>query len=263
LTWVNLIADAVVSTAVRAGDQALPERPEDTAMQAKDIMTVDLVTIGPEDTVADAARLMLDHRVSALPVVAQAGTMLGIVSEGDLLRRAETGTGRQRSWWLQLLIGNATLAQEYTRSHSKLVRDVMTREVFTMSPEASLREIADALESRRIKRVPIVGDGRLVGIVSRANLLQGVATRSPRPLVEVPREDRSIRKAVLAELGRQKWAGAIPANVIVEKGVVHLWGHALSKEERRAAAVAAETVPGVKEVKNHLVVASPPIMSMP
>jgi CBS domain-containing protein len=232
-------------------------------MQAKDVMTVEVVTIGPDATVGDAAQMMLDQCVSALPVLSHAGALLGIVSEGDLLRRAETGTDRRRSWWLELLTPAAELAREYTRSHSRLVRDVMTRDVFTMGEEASLREIADVMESRRIKRVLIVRDGRLVGLVSRANLVQALATESAwRETTAVPKSDRAIRKIILGELKHQKWGGPVPANVIVQDGVVHLWGHALSKEERRAVAVAAATVPGVKEVKNHLLVNSPSLMSV-
>src|SRR5262249_9653059 len=159
----------------------------------------------------------------------------GIISEGDLLRRSETGTARQRSWWLELLSSNKELAKDYLKSHGRTATDVMTREVVTVEESTPLSVVGDILESRHVKRVPVVREGKLVGIVSRANLVQLLASADLTPASSsAPQEDRAIRKKLLAELKTEKWAEASPANIVVTDGVVHLWGQVLSEEEQRA-----------------------------
>ena len=221
-------------------------------MNAADIMTRDVVTVTPETNVAEIARLMLERCVSAVPVV-QDGVPVGMVSEGDLLRRPETGTAPQHSPWLELFVSRDSLAAEYVQTHGRTARDVMTSGVITVGETTSMAEIAELLESRHIKRVPVVAeDGRLVGIVSRANLLQSLASRAAPPF-PITIDDQRIRAALLDELGSQDWAGSPdPGNVIVEDGVVHLWGRIRSPEVRRAMVVAAENVPGVKSVEDHM-----------
>jgi len=221
-------------------------------MNAADIMTREVVTVTPETNVAEIARLMLERRVSAVPVV-ENGVPIGIVSEGDLLRRPETGGTPHTSRWLELFVSRDDLAAEYVHTHGRTAREVMTGPVISVGEATPTTEIAELLESRHIKRVPVLAaDGRLVGIVSRANLLQSLASRVAAPSA-VTIDDQRIRAALLDELGSQDWAGSPdPGNVIVEDGVVHLWGRIRSPEVRRAMVVAAENVPGVKSVEDHM-----------
>jgi CBS domain-containing protein len=227
---------------------------EDLAVQVSDVMTVEVVSVAPDTPVDAIARLMVERRISGVPVVDRAGRVVGMVSEGDLIRRSETDTGRQRSWWLQLLSPNSELAEEYVKSHGRRAEHVMSRNVVTVSETASLRDVADLLERYAIKRVPVLRGGKLVGIVSRANLLQALA--SAAGAVATGPGDEAIRALLLAELRKQKWAQAAPGNVIVSDGVVHLWGNVLSEEERKALRVAAENVPAVKSVEDHMTLAT-------
>jgi CBS domain-containing protein len=220
-------------------------------MKAADVMTLDVLTVRPETATSDIAALMLERGVSAVPVVDDQRKVLGLVSEGDLMRRVEAGTEKRRSWWLALFASNATLASEYVKSHARQAKDVMSAPAITVSEEISLADIADLIERHGIKRVPVVRDGKLVGIVSRANLLRALATFQTAATPAKP-DDRAIREAVLAELREQRWSTAGGGNVVVADGVVHLWGAITSEEERRAARVAAENVPGVIAVQDHM-----------
>ena len=218
-------------------------------MKAKDVMTRNVISIAPDASVFEALRLMLQHRISGLPVVDRAGSVVGIVTEGDFLRRAETGTERKRPRWLEFLVGPGRFASDYVRSHARRVDEVMTYNVETVTEGAELGNIVALMERHRIKRVPVVGDGQVVGIVSRANLLRalaGVAVEIPPG----PQSDEAIRDGVFAELNRHSWG---PIDVIVRNGVVELWGTVIDARLREAARVAAETVPGVKAVKSHIV----------
>ncbi len=220
-------------------------------MQASDIMTAKVVTVSVDTDVEVIARLLLERRISAVPVVDSSDHILGIVSEGDLIRRPETETERHRSWWLRLLADKTERAEEYVKSHGRRADQVMTRDVVTVTEDSNVGEIAELLEQRRIKRVPVVRDGKLVGIVSRANLLQGLAAHKER--IEAPTtDDRSIRDRVLAVLNEQDWVSHGGLNVIVNDGVVELWGWAESQKERDALRLAAESVEGVREVKDRL-----------
>ena len=145
-------------------------------MKASDVMVSNVITVGPDASIQDVAELLLRNRISAVPVVGADGEILGIVSEGDLLNRPESETEHRRSWWLEALTSKETLAADYVKSHSRKVSDVMRRDVITAAPETPVAEVAALLEKYCIKRVPIVKDGRIVGIVSRANLLQGLAS---------------------------------------------------------------------------------------
>lgn len=220
-------------------------------MKAADIMTSDVLTVGPETPTTDIATLMMERGVSAVPVVDDQRKVLGVVSEGDLLRRVEAGTEKRRSWWLALFASNATLAGEYVKSHARRARDVMTAPPVTVGEDTPIADIAEKLERHAIKRVPVVRNGVLVGIVSRANLLRALATFQATAPAAGP-DDAAIRTAVLAELRQQRWSTAGGGNVVVSDGVVHLWGAITSEEERRATRVAAENVPGVKSVQDHM-----------
>lgn len=220
-------------------------------MKAKDVMTREVVSVDPERTVGEVARVLLAHGVSAVPVV-DGGRLVGIVSEGDLMHRAEIGTDRRpRSWWLRLFTGDATLAREYTKAHAERVSDVMTTEVIVVEEETPLADVAAVLDSKRIKRVPVVRDGRVVGVVSRADLVRSLAAaRSAAAPAAARRDDDALRARVVEILRAQPWCGIAPADVTVANGVVVLRGVYASEEERRAARVAAESVAGVGMVED-------------
>jgi CBS domain-containing protein len=222
---------------------------EGTTMQAKDLMTTSVITVAPDTQVREAAQIMLRHRISAVPVVDSAGKLVGIVSEGDLLHRAEAGTERRRSWWLDLIASPESRAYDYVKSHAVHVRDVMSTNTITVSPETSISEIAEILEERRIKRVPVTSAGRVVGIVSRADLLHGVATSKVDGTAP---GDSAIREAVMTRMHNETGVRDWLMNVTVANGVVHLWGIVSTEIERKAVRVAAETVNGVKDVEDHL-----------
>jgi CBS-domain-containing membrane protein len=221
-------------------------------MKAADVMVTSVITVGPQASVQEVAKLLLTNRISGLPVVSDQGDLVGIVSEGDLLHRAEAGTGRRRPWWLAILTGRDVLAAEYVREHSFKVADVMTRHVITATPDTSLQDIAHLLEKNGIKRVPIVDGGRLVGIVSRANLLQALASGTKKG--ETAPSDGTIREDVMARLRAESWTRPSLVNVIVQDGTVELWGIVDSQTEKRAVRVAAEVTPGVRAVNDNLII---------
>lgn len=218
-------------------------------MKARDVMTTHLVTVLPDVSVKEVARTLVQNGISAVPVVDKAGNLLGIVSEGDLLHRAEIGTIESRSWWLALFGADRDLAATYVKSHSRQARDVMTPDVVTVSPEANLSAIARLFEKHHIKRVPVLDRARLVGIVSRANLVQAVALASDGIAVE--ENDARLRREVMHNLKGQPWESR-PYSIQVRRGEVHLSGCVYSHEERDAIRVAAEITPGIGRVINDL-----------
>ena len=225
-------------------------------MKAADVMVSTVVTVGPECSVQDLAETLLENRISAVPVVANGGDLVGIVSEGDLIRRTEMDTERRRSRWLALLIGTQPLAAEFVKSHARKAADVMTREVIVAAPDTPLRHIAALFEKNGIKRVPIVRNGKLVGIVSRANLIQALASARKEIKAAAATSDRMIREELLSRLRKEPWARTSRLNVIVHDGTVELWGTARSSAEKQAIRLAAELTPGVRAVNDNLVVES-------
>jgi CBS domain-containing protein len=222
-------------------------------MLAVDVMTTEVISVAEDATVPAVARLLAERGISAVPVVDKDNRVIGMVSEGDLLHRAETGTERRRSWWLEIMASTNKLAEDYIKSHSGKVKDVMTRNVLSVAETTPVGDIALLLETNRIKRVPVVRDGELVGIVSRANLVQALAMTIDEPPSGGARaDDRNIREQLLAELKAQRWAEVSAANVTVKDGVVHLWSSYLSEQEKRALIVAAENIPGVRQVEDHM-----------
>lgn len=221
-------------------------------MRAVEVMTTKVITVGENASVADVAKLLAERGISAVPVVDKDHKVIGMVSEGDLLHRTQTGTEKCRSWWLEMMASTNQLAGDYIKSHSANVKDVMTRDVISVSDTTPLADIAILLEANRIKRVPVVRDGKLVGIVSRANLVRALAMSTSEPSNSAEIDDRTIRDELLAELKAQKWAEVSPANVTVKDGVVHLWSSYLSEQEKRALVVAAENTPGVRRVEDHM-----------
>jgi CBS domain-containing protein len=214
-------------------------------MQASDVMTSPVITVTPQADVRETAERLLDNRISALPVVDDAGTLVGIVSEGDLMRRAETGTQRRPSWWLSLLSDPDGQARSYVKSHGRRVADVMTSRVITVEEDTPLATIAETLEKHRIKRVPVMRKSKLVGIVSRADLLHGlIAGRSaPTP----SRDDRAIKAAIIDNLAEAGISRRL-LNIVVSGGNAHIWGVVETQDEFDAIRVAAEDAPGLKSV---------------
>jgi CBS domain-containing protein len=220
-------------------------------MKAADFMSARVISVTPDASVLECVRLMLQHRISGLPVIDAAGSLVGIVTEGDFLRRVEAGTQRKRPRWLEFFAGPSRLADEYVRSHGRKVLDVMTPDPITIHEDAPVEEVVRLMEERRIKRLPVMRQGKVVGIVSRANLLHALATvgREAAPLAK---DDQAIRALILADLAKQPWAPRDLIDVTVRNGVVDLWGVVTADHQREAAAVVAENVPGVKQVKNHI-----------
>lgn len=220
-------------------------------MKAQDVMTRSVISVGPNDTIARAVRLMLQKRISGLPVVDQWGRLLGMVTEGDFLRRAETSTARQRPRWLEFLVGPGRMADEYVHAHGRKVHEVMTSDPVTVTEDTALQDVVALMEKRQIKRVPVIRGDKVVGIVSRANLLHALAglTAEARP---TSADDRAIRDSLLAELAKEKWAPLAALDITVRDGTVELWGTIMDERERQALIVAAENIPGVKSVKDHL-----------
>jgi CBS domain-containing protein len=223
-------------------------------MQVKDVMTPNVICIGANEPVLKAARLMLQNRISGLPVIDKDGELVGIVTEGDFLRRSELGTQRQRPKWLEFILGPGRLAQEYTHSAGRKVEEIMTPEPRTISEDESLEAVVDMMEQHRVKRLPVTRNGRVVGIISRANLMHALASLS-RDTTSPPGGDSAIRDKILASIGKQDWAPRI--NVIVNGGVAELHGVITDDRERAGLIVAAENVPGVKRVWDHLVWVEP------
>jgi len=220
-------------------------------MQASDIMTTNVITVRPNASVFEAATLLTEHHISGIPVVADDGAVIGILSESDLLHRVETGTGKpQRSWFGEFLHSTRKLAGEYLKENAVKVGDIMTANVVSVTPATELSEIADLLERLHIKRVPVIDQGKLVGIVSRANLIRALAS-AVQPTESGLASDEAIQRDVLHALDGHRWAMSAE-NVIVKEGVVHFWGTVNSEEERKAILVTAERVAGVKGVEDHL-----------
>jgi len=225
-------------------------------MNVKHIMTWPVFSIGPDATVLQAVQMMLRNKISGLPVEDANGNLVGIVTEGDFLRRAETATERYRPNWLNFLVGPGRLADEYVHTHTRKIADVMTPEPYTVTEDTSLEEVVKLMEKHRIKRLPVVRNKQLIGIVSRANLLHALASLvSSAPASAVT--DESIHKDLLMELEYQTWAPIGFLNVIVRNGVVGLWGTITDERQRQALVVAAQNIPGVKDVQDHLIWVDP------
>ena len=231
-------------------------------MRAMDVMTTNVITVSPDTSVQDVAKTLSERSISGVPVVDAQNRLVGIVSEGDLLHRVELGTdrrpdrrtGRRRSWWLDTVGSDEELARAYVKSHGRTARDVMTSEVTSVSETTEIADIANLLETKRIKRVPVVRDGKLVGIVSRANLVRALAAAGSHLSADTATDDRTIRQKLLAELQGQEWVHAWAADIIVRDGVVHIWvSDDRPEEERQALRVAAENIPGVRGVEEHIV----------
>lgn len=234
-------------------------------MKAEDVMTRAPLTAQPDERVRAAAERMVAAQISALPVVDATGALVGLLSEADLLHRAELGTGRTRSRLSALVRGDGGLAADYVESHAVLVRDVMASEVLTIAPDTDLAEVVRLMEHHHVRRLPVLDGGRLVGIVSRADLMKAMATAGKwmnaldAAAVEAGTADGdgAVRDWIVAQIARQPWAPQLGITVIVAHGVVHLCGVILVAEQRNALRVLAEQAPGAVAVKDHLVFIEP------
>jgi len=219
-------------------------------MKAHHIMTRQVIKIGLDATLADAARLMLSNHISGLPVVDANGDLVGIVTERDFLRRQELDTQRKRPRWLEFILGTGRMAEDYVKTAGCKVREVMTQNLYTASEETTLAEIVLLMEKHHIKRVPITREKKIVGIVSRQNFVQAVSSLS-RGLPDPTPDDTSLRRQILATIEGHHWA-PIGINAIVRNGIVDLCGAITDEHVRQAIIVATENVPGVKQVYDHL-----------
>lgn len=229
-------------------------------MNAADVMIHQVITIRPDSTIRDLAALLVTKHISAVPVTDANGKLVGIISEGDLLRRSETDTGRRRPWWLAALTSNETLTTEFIKSHSRIVSDVMTRHVIVARPDTPLHEIATLLEQNRIKRVPIVEGDTIVGLVSRANLVQALASWHSAISPPTITDDAALRGAVMANLENESWASTALINVTARSGEITVWGLVNSETQREAIRIAIEVVPGVTAVNDNMTIR--PVITM-
>lgn len=223
-------------------------------MQVRDVMTRNVISVAASDTILKAARTMLQNGISGLPVIDAEGNLVGMVTEGDFLRRSEIGTERRRPKWLEFLVGPGRLAGEYVHTSGRKVEEVMTTDPITVAEDDSLDEVVELMERRRIKRVPVLRDGKIVGIVSRANLLHALVSLA-REAEKPTGGDSAIRERILAAFLKQPWAPQV--NVVVNNGVAELWGTIMDERERTACVVTAENVTGVRQVRDHLVWVEP------
>lgn len=223
-------------------------------MKVKEVMTHKVIAVRPDQSVLSAAQLMMQKAISGLPVIDAGGTLVGMLTEGDFLRRSEIGTEKRRPRWLEFLVGPGRLAEEYVRACGRKVAEIMSPDPCTVSDDDTLETVVDLMEKRHIKRVPVVRDGTVIGIVSRSDLLRGLIGRAlAQPAAAA--SDNSIRAAVLTQLEGKMWAPQVA--VAVENGIVDLSGAIMDERERQALIVAAENIPGVRSVRDHLVWVEP------
>jgi len=219
-------------------------------MRAHQIMTKDVITVTPQTTIEQAAKTMLQRHISGLPVVDKAGKLVGIVSEGDFLRRTEIGTGRRRPAWLQFLVGPGQAAADFVHERGRKVEDIMTRDPITVKEETPLEDLVRLMEKKGIKRLPVMNGSSLCGIVTRSNLLLAVATLA-HEIPDPTADDDHIRDHILRAVAKTDWR-PVGFEVTVRNGVVHLHGIITTDEARRATIVTAENNAGVKKVHDHL-----------
>lgn len=225
-------------------------------MKAQDIMSRRVITVKRDSDLQQAIAIMLEHGISGMPVTNENGALVGMLTEGDLLRRSELGTERRRPRWLEFLIGPGKLAAEYTHAHGRSVADAMSESLHYATPDMPLQQVVDMMERQRIKRVPVLDQGRLVGIITRANLLRALALAAPALPASSP-SDQQIRQQLQTELAASAWAPCSMLDVVVQQGEVHLYGTILDGREREALCVAARNTPGVTAVHDHLVWCEP------
>ena len=219
-------------------------------MRADQMMSRHVITIGVDAALVDAIKTMLKHGVSALPVVDQAGKLVGILSKSDFLRRAEIGTERKRGRLLTFLAGPDKVAFDFKREHGRKVGEIMTPNPVTITEDSPVEEIAQIMESRRVRRLPVLNGDKIVGIVTHSDFLPAIA-RIVLNEQSFAQDDENTRSAVVAAITSTPWTPC-GLNVSVRDGIVTLKGFSISENARQAAVVAAENVPGVNRVENRL-----------
>ncbi len=220
-------------------------------MRAHQIMTRKLITVKADTSIREAADLMLQHHISGLPVVGEAGKLLGIVSEGDFMRRSEIGTQGPRIRWLDFLMGAGKSAEDFVHAYGRKVGEIMTRDdLFTVTEDMPLEQLVRLMERENVKRLPVLRGDALVGIVTRSDLLRAVASLA-RDVPDPTADDDHIRIRVISTIEQNEWR-PLQLGVTVREGIVHLSGMITDERFRQAAIVAAENVPGVKLVHDHL-----------
>jgi CBS domain-containing protein len=220
-------------------------------MDAREVMTRDVITVGPDNTVAEIATLLVRHRISAVPVVEGDNSVIGIVSQTDLAHRGETDTEKRRKWWLEVFADPDIKAREYVKSHGVRARDVMTRHVVSVPPKASLAEVADLLDRNRVRQVPVLDNGKLVGMISRTDLVRRLAEVAIVASAERP-SNGALQKAIWDEIKAQTWLKSAYVSLTVADGVVELWGSVETDDQRQALRVLVEGVKGVRKVEDHV-----------
>lgn len=223
-------------------------------MRVSDVMTRNVISIRPDDTILNAARIMLQNHISGLPVVDSTGSLVGMVTEGDFLRRSELGTERRRPKWIEFVLGPGRLASDFTHASGRKVEEVMTQEPVIIDEDVALAGAVEMMERNRIKRLPVLRDGKIVGIVSRANLVRAIVSLAQDSKAPTG-GDAAIRDQILAALVAHPWAPRI--DVIVKDGVAELWGTITDDRCRKACVVVAENVGGVRQVHDHIVFVEP------
>ncbi|KPK07833.1 MAG: hypothetical protein AMJ64_05375 [Betaproteobacteria bacterium SG8_39] len=221
-------------------------------MKVRDVMTPNVVSIPADMAVPEIAKLMLERRISAVPVVDASEHVVGVISEGDLIRRPELGTDKPRSRWLRFFMSDEDRAQDYVKTHGLHAKDVMSKPVVSVSPEASLTDVVNLMTARRIKRVMVLEHGKLAGVVTRSDLLRTLHAREALPTEAMPKDDASVRARILKTIDEQGWAASAIINVQVTDGTAYLWGVVDSEEQRKAILIAVEGVTGVRAIEDHL-----------
>jgi CBS domain-containing protein len=220
-------------------------------MRVSDVMTNRVISVAPEATILEAIKAMLKNHVSGMPVINGEGKLVGILTEGDFLRRSETGTERRRSRWLDALFGPSEAAKDFVHSHGVKVKEVMSRNPVTVRENTPLDEVVHLMENRNIKRLPVTRSGKVVGIISRANLMHALASLH-REAPASAKADVTIRDCIIAKLDKQDWTYGAVVDVVVRNGIVDLWGTITDVAQQEALKVLVENAPGVKRVEDHL-----------
>ena len=224
-------------------------------LHARDVMTTAVLTAPATLPVASLARLIADRGVSAVPVVDDKGQLLGIVTEADLLRRLAGAEDAPVGWLRGLFVNADEQATQYARTHGMAAQDIMTSAVVTVKPDATVEHCAHLMEERRIKRLPVIEDGRLVGVVSRADLLRAVLEPPARIAAAVQPRDARIRAALRAEMLDQPWVSVLHSFADVRDGVITLHGSVPSEAMRRGLHVLATRIEDVERIDDQLVIA--------
>ena len=219
-------------------------------MRVSEVMTRRVISVSPETSIRQALELMLKARISGLPVIDDRGTLVGVISEGDFLHRAEIGTERKYSPWYDALFGTGETASAYTRAHGLKVAEVMTNKVITTTGTSPLHKAVELMERHHIKRLPVMRGRKVVGIITRANLMRALASIH-RGTPKTSRNDAVIRNRILSALKKQTWSAEIQVDVLVRNGVVDLWGTA-DAGHRNALRALVHSVGNVKRINDHL-----------